>query len=529
MPNFNGILTVELQAFSLLGVAIAFGLSLVQVRMGLRVGTDRAVHDFLIRQIRNNNGRLFTRIPSLLNNPGCGALPLYLHWLFSKLPARFVPLVEAWLNPLINLIHVLLVAAIAMLILKSAGFEGQLAFPMAAIYALTPQFFHALSARNFGLSSRGIGLMLLTAFYAGFVWVAASMGPSWLGWVAMILSAYLIFAFNTFAMQALFILSAILSLVSIRFAHWGGIASGLVVFVAIHPRYSLAYLGHTLRFIRAYAHELAPIYILGRRASIWRDLVWDIWVRLVRSPENGFRYAYENSVLISILLNPLSVASAAFRFSEYYGRWHAVDIACDLAIAGVLAMLLTSLRLTRFLGEPERYVEAVTPWCVIAGGLYAALTFGLSTFWILICVFAALNICQLCISSMLQRHTASSPINIDAAEDAIQLKGHKKVRICSNNEHLTKLFLKNEWQFSYCIAVGEDYCGMAISEAFSRFPHLTKKAVEKIAIDYRINTVVLDRSQFDTLFEERPSDLHSINLVYASPGLTVLSLNWAGE
>lgn len=517
--------------YGLLSLAIAgcaFALAALQSLMGASVGTDHPVHAFLIRAIRNNHRRFFVRIPRLLNEAYCAALPLYIHWLLSYFRSSAMHWAERLLNPTVNALHVLVFSAIAAWAASRLGLDSSHAVATTGLFALTPQFFHALSARNFGLSARGTGLLLLSIFLFSVYWVEASQDPM-LGWAVLIASACMIWAFSTFGAQALVIISVLLLIVSGRLTPLIGTALGLLAFIAIHPRYSFGYLRHTLRFIKTYATQLAPIYILNRRYSIWRDLVWDIWVSVKASPRKGFRYAYENSVLITVFLNPLLALALIGHWSSLKTGQGIYTFASDVALCGTIAALLTSFRPTRFLGEPERYVEAVTPWATLAGGHVIAAQFGIGVLFTLIAAFLAINALQLFATNVLVNYIQAKPVRLDAAETAIGQARPSGVRCCSNNEQLTKLLMQNDWDFSYCIAVGQDYCGMRVDEAFSTFPYLRRDACERILHRYRINVCVLDRTLYDTVFDARPAELVQMSTIYESEGLRVLALEWAAD
>lgn len=505
-----------------LAAALAFGLSAAQSLINASHGTDHAVHSFLIRAIRANRYRLFVRVPRLLNHAFVGALPLYLHWIFAHLPARAMRWAEKLLNPAMNGLHTIIVGAIAALAAHDAG-TGHVALT-ALLFAATPQFYHALSARNFGLSARNIGLVVLTLFFLSAYGVEAG-GGAWV-WALLAVTGYLTFAFSTFGAQALVIVGVLLALLTGRFVPLAGAGLGLVLFIAIHPRYSLGYLRHTLRFIRAYAVELAPVYVLSYRYSIWRDLVRDIWARVARQPAKGLRYAYENSVLVVVTLNPLLVVAVLAKFLGWIPDSGMYAFAADVALCGAAATLLTSFRVTRFLGEPERYAEAVTAWSAVFGTAALIALTGLAGAIIVALAFVVLAAAQLYASHLLSKYLQGRPTQLGPAERAIADADLGPIRCCSNNEQLTKLLMHNDWDFSYCIAVGNGYCGMDIREAFSKFPFVERNALQKIVETYRINVCVLDRSQYETLFDAPPPALVTSRTIHQSEGLTVLALDW---
>lgn len=508
-------------------IALTMALSTAQAFIGARVGSDHPVHAFLIRAIRGHGLRLFARIPGLLNTCYCAALPLYLQWILAHFRSAVAYWSERLLNPAVNAAHVAVFALLALLATRSDGLPPGFVGLASCAFALTPQFYHALSARNFGLSARGIGLLLLTLFLlVAYLAQAGTLGAA--SWPALAVLGWLIWGFSTFAQQALCLVSVILAVASGRYVPLAGTLLGLAVFVAVHPRYSLSYLKYTWRFLQAYRRELAPIYILAARRSIWRDLLWDVWARAAGGLGPALRYAYGNSVLVAVLLNPLCVLACWAALSGLLPRHGFLAYAGSVTLAGAIAMILTSFRSTRFLGEPERYLEAVTPWAVLCAG-YVLVTAGQSALLAAVsAAFLLLDLAQLYASTLLVRHfndTQSGELVVLQAAVRARLPGD--VRFCSNNEHYTKMLMQNDWRFAYCVAVGQDYCGMSVREAFSEFPRLQRAACQRIVTTYRINACLLDRRVFDALFDAPPPGLRNVSTAYESPRLKLLVLEWA--
>jgi|HubBroStandDraft_4_1064222.scaffolds.fasta_scaffold00054_19 hypothetical protein len=510
-----------------IGIALTLALSTTQALIVARVGSDHPVHVFLTRNIRDGGYRLFVRIPRLLNTCYVAAVPLYMHWVVSHFRAGAVYWCERLLNPAVSTVHV---GAFAVLALIAARLEG---LPVVYVglatcaFALTPQLYHALSARNFGLSSRGTGLLVLTLFFLAAYAVQAHLEPM-LSWPALAVLGWLVWGFSTFAQQALCIISVIIVAISGQYIPLLGALLGLALFTALHPRYSLGYLRHTLCFICAYRRELAPIYILAARNSIWRDLVWDLWLKRSGGFTHAVRYAYGNSALIVLLLNPFAVLACWAVLTGRLPPHGFIAYAGTVALAGTLTMLLTSFRATRFLGEPERYVEAVAPWAVLC----AAYVLAAGHQWALLAaasgLFLLLNLAQLHVSRLLLTHVDDTQTaQLAGIETAVHERLPSGVRFCSNNEHFTKMLMQNDWQYAYCLAVGQDYCGMKVQEVFARFPLLRREACERIVSTYRVNACLLDRTVFETLFAQQPPDLRRISIAYESPRLRLLILDWA--
>ena len=523
VPLTSGTVAVALVCAA---IALTLTLSATQAFIGARVGSDHPVHVFITRNIRDAGYRLFVRVPRLLNTCYCAALPLYMHWIVAHFRPAAVYWCERLLNPVVNSLHVAAFAVLAMIAARVAGLPPLYVGFATCAFALTPQFYHALSARNFGLSSRAMGLILLTFFFLAAYAAQTGVQPA-LSWCALAVIGWLVWGFNTFAQQAMCILSVILIAIGRQYAPLVGALLGLALFIAAHPRYSVGYLRHTLSFVRTYQRDLAPIYILAARVSIWRDLSWDIWAKLRGGFGSAARYAYGNSLLIVSVLNPLCVLSCLAVLARQLPPEGFVAYAGTVTLAGTIAMLITSLRSTRFLGEPERYVEAVAPWAALS----ATYVLGIGQHWTLfaavIVLSLLLDLLQLHASRILLRHTATRATQLKEIERIIQQRLPEGVRFCSNNEHVTKMLMQNDWDYAYCLAVGQDYCGMKLQTAFAAFPLLRRPACERIVATYRVNACLLDRTVFDTLFDQWPPDLRGMSIAYESPRFRLMILDWA--
>jgi hypothetical protein len=509
-----------------LAVLLALSIATIQSFIGQKVGSDHPVHVFLTRRIRRSHFRLFVRIPDLLNDSYCGAVPLYLHWIIAHFKSHAIFWSERLLNPVVNSVHVAFFAVIAFYTSLGGDRLSNLAGPAACLFALTPQFYHALSARNFGLSSRGTGLLLLTAFFFA-AYAIENQHNIALCWICLTASSWLIWGFSTFAQQALCLLSVLLAILTGRWVPLAGAILGVTLFITLHPKYSLGYLRHTFLFIRAYAKELAPIYILQRRESIWRDLTWDIWHRFrIYSLAQALRYAYENSVVVVVFLNPLVVVCcwSALRGVDLGRGIYGFSV--SVALCGVVAALLTSFRHTRFFGEPERYVEAVSSWATLYGTHVLLQSGGIALLYIVAAMFLIVDVSQLSASNILVRFVGDRAPEIKHIERAIQRQWGTAARVCSNNEHFTKMLMQNDWKYAYCFAAGPPYCGMSLSQAFGRFPVLRREACERIVTEYRINACLLDRNEYDAIFLDAPPELESMKVAYESDRFRLIVLEW---
>jgi hypothetical protein len=88
------------------------------------------------------------------------------------------------------------------------------------------------------------------------------------------------------------------------------------------------------------------------------------------------------------------------------------------------------------------------------------------------------------------------------------------------------MLMRNDWQYAYCLAIGNPYCGMSVEESFSRFPVLRPEACRRIVTQFRINACLLDRKEYDTLFESKPAGLRNMTVEYETERFRLLFLEW---
>ncbi len=480
-----------------LAIALAGLASIWQTYWSSGRGSDHHLHIFLIEGIRANRRRLLTRIPRIINNASCGAYPLYLHWLLSFLPNRRLNWAAAALNPAANVAQVAMAYWFAHRYLPTPlpGLIG-------VFVALTPQFFHALSARVYGISARPVGVILFLAWL--FCCARASTpGGHVLAAACALGLAYLIWGFNTFAQQAALLFGVIFLA---AFGQWLPLLSalgGMVLLALSAPRYATGYLKSTFLFCKTYALELAGVYILRKRFSVWRDLVYDLWVTRNRGWQKHLVYAYGNPVVIVLFMNPFVLIAVYALLRGATNGW-VVTLAERAAFAALVVFVATSFRITRFLGEPERYVELVTVLSTIAGTWYL-FSLGAARIWALVMAwFLFFNALQLWVVHR-RANEVREGASLTGVKDVIgaDFEG-EEVRFSSNNEELTKFLLLNPWTFAKHWNIAEKYAGFSAAEVYSEFPVLRKPVFEGAVRAYGINAALLDKSGFADMFEHDP-------------------------
>lgn len=503
-------------------VAVAFGLSWLLVRRLAGLGSDQPVCIFLADVIRENGFRLFRRVPRLINPSYCGAYPLFLPWLLARIGTARIGVVERYLNPTMN---ALTVAALAVMLQR----EGAIALlaPACLLLALTPQLYHALSPRNFGISTRPLGLLLFLVLGC-FVHLSRIDG-GWMPYVAAVACAYLIWGCSTFALQTM-LFTAVLRV--LLFGDWTMAAvafSSALAFFVLHPRYGLSYAWHSVRFSSAYAGKLAPLFILDRRHSIWRDVVYDFWQRLRTGPkQQALRYIYENAAVIGVLLNVTTpLALALYWLGPDEDRPAFVDFAIEMTMVGGLLFLVTSFRPTRFLGEPERYLELMAPFSVCAAAYLMLELLGPVSVPVVLVYFAAVDAGQLILARTVRQAMRSRTGDVlEIIARIEQAFASQEIRFTCNNDELLKHFLVQPWLFARYWSYAEPFAGYTLDRAFAPFPNLRTEVVEAAIETYDINVCLVDRSAADRepLFADAPDWQRRLETLWQTPDYLLLRI-----
>lgn len=509
---------------AMLAASITFVLSLWQSRHLAGLGSDQPVHIFLANVIRENHFRLFRQVPRLVNPSYCGAYPLFLHWLLALAGTGNLARIERYLNPTLNAV----VVGVLAIMLMVEG-HGDLVAPACVLLALTPQFYHALSARNYGISARPLGLLLFFVL-ANLAMLAAADGD-WAIYAAGTACAYLVWGCSTFALQ-MTLFSALAR--AVMFGDWLLLAftiAGGLLFFTLHPRYGPSYAWHTFRFSRAYGRKLAALFILNRRHSIWRDFIRDFWLMARTSPiQQTFRYVYENAVVIAVFLNVTTPLALALWLFDNGGTAlpALVAFALEMAAIGAVLFVLTTFRATRFLGEPERYLEMTAPFTVAATAYLLDAHFGSWALMALVGYFAAVDAAQLRLTQMVRQVMQSRAGDVADIVAAVESAfGGQPIRFTSNNDELLKYFQVQPWSFARYWSYAEPYAGYELEQAFAPFPNLRTEVVEAAIRQYDVNVCLIDRmvADRDDLFAQAPAWRDRLQTLLETPDYRLVRIH----
>jgi hypothetical protein len=362
---------------------------LLIIRLTDQGGTDAYYHFSLIDSIRANRYRFVSDTKFFLIKPDM-PYPQLVHWCMSFLPDGITRRAGSYLSVVFVQFSAWLFGGFVWTVypdLFPVGGPSRDQFLCLAVvfYVFTPYAFYTGNAKNTGLSARAVGLFLVEGFFY-------SIALYFLGWGDLFLYiasglALLVILSSIFGMQCIFFVTALTALLTQDPWLLLPPVIGLALFILLFPRFSIAYLRGWL-YHKYYYRKFSAKYWFSGRPSIWRDLVLDIWTPGRRAKQedqrtgglHGFlssvywplHYAHGNSVVLVLFGLPavaismcvgiymvLSTLGVPAEFTNVTLFMYA------LVGSALLVFLMTSFKGTRFLGEPERYVEPVNVMAAI--------------------------------------------------------------------------------------------------------------------------------------------------------------------
>jgi len=320
--------------------------------------SDHYFHVGMVRAIQANRHRFVAEHPNFLVEKNFAYPQLY-HWILSFLPEK----AYVKRHYLINLTTSLLSFATAELLLwflfRDMFERPVLEIPLCGLLlATTPIFYLPWNARNMGLSPRSLGVLLGQAFTLLVLYNLFHF--DWLITGLILLIAILSVLSSQFTTQYIVFSSL---LISVFFLHiWPLAVLFLSFFIpwifmpSVMNKYFRGQLWHKYIFSKYLSRE----YVLAARYSIWRDFAGDIFRQFKRNKKAAIIYTYTNPFLLLVWAIPLFFPVLVISFLHP----HSDTVNGKLLLfnsLGLLLFVVFSFRKTRFLGEPERYVEFFVP------------------------------------------------------------------------------------------------------------------------------------------------------------------------
>ena len=468
-------------------------------------GSDHYYHALVINGIRDNKHRFIVELSNFMTN-NYASYPQLLHWVLSFFPEKYALKIGKYSSVLFHLLSAFTLYLFAIEIYpyvaqgQGPSLETFLVY-VGVIYVSTPYHYDMENAKNLNISARGIGLFLGQVFTYALV-IYSINGQFEMLAVAGV-SATLIYMSSQFSTQYLLFSSPLFALL-----FWDPLLL-LIPIVGVLPYFILmpkvAYLSFKgqLNHKRVYVKHLATKYILDIRYSIWRDWVYDFWVKFL-SKDSGLSFTKKLGYLIT---NPLVIVVFSMPFLipvmvEITGLFHQTGIlrtgnilyALIVPVGiGIFIFLATSFRASRFLGEPERYIEfSLGLIAILASEVFESSTF--LRVVIILSIILVLSRYYLYVTQVLKRRNEKFSNNLEVIRDRLlEVSEQKEVRLLCNNTFACKTFFDHRISIFWVTLLSEMTGSFHFEEIFKEsYSYIQEEIIAPISKEFDVNYLVID-------------------------------------
>lgn len=488
-------------------------------------GSDHYFHLNLIRLIKNNRHRFITRYKNFIGNE-YASYPQFFHWIFSFLPLKN----PIRLNFIFRSVIFFLDVSFFLVFFYSGFLQFSSKLPLltvflyaALLFIFTPFNFVRWNAGNAGFSPRSMGVLLGRIFVYLFLFHLHHSG--WVYYAALVLIAYLIFISSQFAAQYVLFFCIIYGIAFLKI--WILLIPffGFGLFLLLHDKVAINYIKGQYRHKKIYATHFAKRFILKYRPGIWRDFVYDFWLKLKKEKLAAVPYIQTNAVVTlfwGFTVVPMSlyflINATAIHPQQNFWELLTSYTLFRVILVTLLIFILTSFSFTRFLGEPERYLEFATPAMIFlfmqsfssAFVYYTIIYYVLAS---LVLIFASkwYDKNSTNAKNNMLWHLTNQSVNGQTAADVLNglTQNGQSLKIFSNNEEVTRRLLAiNAADFLLPDIAAEKTGSFYYKDIFNeQYPLVNETLLLPMIKEFNINLLVLDTSHLSQDYKTLLSSL----------------------
>jgi hypothetical protein len=507
---------------------------LVMKRLGS--GSDQYYHLYLVDLIIKNKMR-FVREHTNVLNTNMTSYPQLIHWVIAVFKRRNEKIAEylKWLQLPIAFIQVVLLAGVIYLLLPEEqvvkNFEITLLIAL-LIFSTTPFNFLPWNAKNHGFSIRGIGIVLGQILLYSICIV--TLGHSYV--IISIAAGVLLLCIlsSQFATQYGVGLLVVGSLVLMDPYLLIILGFGILLFYALFPNFSIAFFKGQKNHKTLYSKYLAKVFIFKQRESIWGDFITSFpgalkHEVLVNKRLKFFSLPYvKTNPVVSVLLDiPLFIPLLIEGGVSWDNLGTLEVVIWKLLFVHIVIFILTSFRTTRFLGEPQRYIE---------------FAFGLLAFYFVL----RFNDNPILFSSLVAAHGLFFAISflklLKGAEKSLRVvedskiktklddyfakENLGKVRFFTNNHDLSKKTLNVEMRQFYFWPAIITFDGFHFTELFkTSYAYIEEDMIVKIINKYKVSHFLLDSNYCSEGFNLLEDSNFKCQIIFQENGYYFLQID----
>ncbi len=471
------------------------------------MASDQSIHILFIDLIRKNKHRLISVCDSFLIQNKM-TYPQFVHWFFSFVPKHRVGTVTSCLPFIFSTISLVLfiffVVGLSSDLLSDQISLEKLLFLSGLLFISTPFTYNINSAKNVGISARGFGLFLGQLYTYSLVLYLLHHSTIYL-WIAAI-SALFIFMSSQFASQYILFSTLLLAIFYQSLTIFIPLVGSVISYFIISPKIASQFFSGNFGHKKFYYKYLAERLLFTYRESVWKDIFWEIWKLLFtrNKPKGGgtkFMYIYNNPAIVLIFSLPLTIPVV------YYTLVHSADSAQHRLItllgipvvASLVLFVLFSFRKTRFLGEPERYVEFIIGFTsVITVILFHS---QIVIIYCLICYQVACVLAQAFIAKYRTKIKMKSLVDgLNSVNNSIatNFTASEEIRLLSNNTEIMRVLTDSTKKVFYGSLYSEWYGKFHYAELYHTFDRMKDEMILPVILGHKINCFVLDINFFSS-------------------------------
>jgi hypothetical protein len=473
--------------------------------------SDHQFHLNMIREMKRNGHRFLNKYPRFIgcNTIGC---PQLFHWIFSFIDLKNIHRVVFIYKCIIyglDLLFFFLFFKQGFIDYSSTLSPYLFYFFASLLFIFTPFNYVKWNASNTGLSPRSLGVMLGRVFVYVILLYTGNHSLVWIP--VLVFISYIILLASQFAFQYVLFFCFLYACFSFNIMIGLVPVAGAGVFLMLNPRACKRYLACQYQHKKIYATHFAKRFILAYRPSIWRDFIYDFWKKIGKEKWRAIPYIQTNSLVTlfwGFTIIPLGIYTSFKIFMadpgiSLYG-FIASSILLQVLLITVFIMLLTSFSITRFLGEPERYLEFAIPAAIF---LFIK-SYSSQFVYYLIFLYIILSLLLIWVNKRYDR--ASIRENLLLKLEEKDEKGNSVLstlenlenkygflNIFSNNEEITRrlLFMENAAFLIPDIAAAKTGPFLYQDIFASQYPFINESLLLPMIREFAINVFIVDRNK----------------------------------
>lgn len=403
-------------------------------------GFDHFFHFSIINNIKENKNKILEITPFRLSEINF-AYPQLFHWILSFFPKKFIAGKYIRIGQAINFITLVSFVIFAFTIydfLQLSISRELFIFYSGLAFTLSPFNYLLWNAKNRGLSVRGFGLLLGYLYLFCIVWLYL-YDNVWF-YIPVFAICLIILLSSQFAFQFILLVTPFLAVFYKDLILVFPPIIAVILYLFFFRKIAIQFFKGQYYHKKNWFKYLAKVEILKQRHSIYRDFFYDFWKKkdikyILNNPIIAifFGFPFLSGLITFILIDILNISTILENRAFY--------VLLIPIISALAAFVITSFRLTRFFGEPERYIEFSLPFFSVLSVVY------LQNFeWIIVIL-----ICFSFVYIMYQYSLFGFQVKVSESSKIKKIKNYittnhptNQYKVFSNNVALLNFFIDNE-------------------------------------------------------------------------------------